>query len=136
LYGRVVLSCAAQEQATIVKILTRVDDIPQEGYRFTYLDGPFENEGILLRRADGGVVAYKNECRHLPMRLDEREPRDLWDSSRRHLLCSSHGARYRPEDGLCVAGPCEGSHLKRVPIHVRDGEVCLDEERLGRFFDP
>jgi len=122
-------------QETALKRLTHIDDIPVEGLRFTYHDGPFEDEGILLMRPDGTVVAYKNECRHLPMRLDDREPRDVWDPSRSYLVCSSHGAKYRPEDGRCVSGPCEGSHLKCLPIHVRNGEVFLDEDRLGGFFD-
>jgi len=117
-----------------MKLLVRVADIPIEGLRFTYKEGPFEDEGILLRLPDESVQAFKNECRHLPVRLDDREPSELWDPTRRYLVCSSHGARYRPEDGLCVAGPCEGSHLKKLPVIVRDGEVFLDDERLGGFF--
>ena len=115
--------------------IAAVDDIPTEGLRFSYRDGPFDEEGILLRLHDGEVRAYKNECRHLPMRLDDREPRDLWDPSGRYLVCSSHGARYQPSDGLCVGGPCEGSHLKALPIEVQDGEVFLDTSKIGSFFD-
>jgi nitrite reductase/ring-hydroxylating ferredoxin subunit len=115
--------------------ITSIDDIPAEGLRFNYSEGPFEEEGILLKLADGEVRAYKNECRHLPMRLDDREPRELWDPSKRYLVCSSHGARYQPSDGLCVGGPCEGSHLRALPIEVRDGEVFLDTSKVGGFFE-
>jgi nitrite reductase/ring-hydroxylating ferredoxin subunit len=117
-----------------VEPLLPIADIPPRGHRFVYRDGPFEEEGILLRLAGGEVRAYKNECRHLPMPLDEREPRELWDEAGRFLVCSSHGARYRPEDGLCVTGPCEGSHLKPLPIVVRDGVVLLDTSKIGGFF--
>jgi len=115
--------------------IARVDDIPREGITFDYKEGPFDEQGILLRTADGGVRAYKNECRHLPMRLDDREPAEFWDERRRYLVCNSHGARYRPEDGLCVSGPCEGSHLKELPIEVLDREVWLKTEELGGFFN-
>jgi nitrite reductase/ring-hydroxylating ferredoxin subunit len=115
--------------------ITAVDEIPTEGLRFSYRDGPFDEEGILVRLADGQIRAYKNECRHLPMRLDDREPRELWDASGRYLVCSSHGARYQPSDGLCVGGPCEGSHLKALPIEVQDGEVFLDTSKIGGFFE-
>ncbi len=115
--------------------IAQVDEVPAEGLRFSYRDGPFDEEGILLRLPDGGVRAYKNECRHLPMRLDDREPRDLWDATGRYLVCSSHGARYQPNDGLCVSGPCEGSHLKSLPIEVEAGEVFLDTSKIGGFFD-
>ena len=115
--------------------IAAIGDIPTAGLKFNYREGPFDEEGILLRLPDGAVRAYKNECRHLPMRLDDREPKELWDPSGCHLMCSSHGARYQPTDGLCVSGPCEGSHLKSLPIEVRDGEVFLDTSRIGGFFN-
>ena len=115
--------------------IAALDDIPTEGLRFSYRDGPFDEEGILVRLHEDEVRAYKNECRHLPMRLDDREPRELWDSSGRYLVCSSHGARYQPRDGRCVSGPCEGSHLKALPIEVLDGEVFLDTSKIGGFFN-
>jgi len=110
-------------------------DIPADGIRFIYKDGPFEEEGILVKLDGGEVQAYKNECRHLPMRLDDREPCDLWDPTRRYLVCNSHGARYRPHDGLCVSGPCQGSHLRTLPVVVKDGEVFLETSKIGGFFD-
>jgi nitrite reductase/ring-hydroxylating ferredoxin subunit len=115
--------------------LASLDEIPREGLRFTYRDGPFDEEGFLLKVADDEVRAYKNECRHLPMRLDDREPRDLWDACQRYLVCNSHGARYQPEDGLCVSGPCEGSHLRALPVVVENGDVFLDTSKIGGFFD-
>ncbi len=118
-----------------MQAISKLNEIPQRGVIFRYKDGPFEEEGILLRLRDVGVRAYKNECRHLAMRLDDREPRDLWDSSGELLSCNSHGARYRPSDGLCVAGPCRGSHLKSLPIVVRDGTVWLETSKIGSFFD-
>jgi nitrite reductase/ring-hydroxylating ferredoxin subunit len=118
-----------------MELIATIDEIPADGTQFTYRDGPFDERGILLRLPDGTVRAYKNECRHLPMPLDDRDPGELWDPDRRYLVCNSHGARYQPDDGLCVAGPCEGSHLKSLPIHVRDGEVYLDTSKLGSFFE-
>ena len=118
-----------------MKSIARLDDIPERGLKFTYQDGPFEEEGLLLRIGGDEVRAFKNECRHLPMPLDDRDPGELWDPAGQHLVCNSHGARYRPDDGLCVSGPCEGSHLKALPIRVKDGEVFLETSSLGSFFD-
>lgn len=118
-----------------VRAIARLDDIPAEGLRFSYREGPFETEGILVRLADGQVRAYKNECRHLPMPLDDREPRKLWDASGTHLECSAHGARYRPQDGLCVSGPCAGSHLRELKLSVDGDQVLLDESSTSSFFD-
>ena len=118
-----------------MELIATLADIPSDGLRFSYKEGPFDEEGILLKLADGEVRAYKNECRHLPMRLDDREPCDFWDPTKCYLVCNSHGARYRPMDGLCVSGPCEGSHLRSLPVVVKDGEVFLDTSQIGGFFD-
>jgi len=111
-----------------------VAEIPREGLRFTYRDGPFDREGVVVRLPGGVVRAYKNECRHLPIPLDSRDPGTLWDTGGRRLLCSAHGALYQPEDGLCVAGPCEGSRLRELPLLVEDGVVWLDTTSIGSFF--
>jgi nitrite reductase/ring-hydroxylating ferredoxin subunit len=116
--------------------IANVSDVPPTGLRFSYREGPFDEEGLLLVVGGGEVRAYKNQCPHLPLPIDDRDPGELWDSDRRFLVCNSHGARYQPEDGLCVDGSCKGSHLKSLPIEVRDGEVFLDTTKLGSFFNP
>lgn len=39
------------------------------------------------------------------------------------LMCTRHGAKFRPDDGACVHGPCPGTALSTLPIEVctRDG---------------
>lgn len=118
-----------------MKELAKLSDIPLEGMKFTYIDGRLEDEGILLRLPNGEVRAWRNECRHLPMRLDSREPRSLWDASERMLVCNSHGARFQPEDGLCTQGPCQNSHLKSLPLRVESHTVYLDTDAMSSFLD-
>ena len=36
---------------------------------------------------------------------------------------TGHGALFRLEDGVCVAGPCAGERLKPWPVAVIDGVV-------------
>lgn len=115
--------------------IASLDDIPEHGMKFTYSEGPLEEEGILLKLPDGSVRAYRNQCRHLPMRLDERDPAEFFDTGKRTLMCCSHGASFRLEDGLCTAGPCRGSHLKTIPLTIIDRTVFVDEDSLGSFFD-
>jgi len=118
-----------------MQLIAKLEEIPAGGLKFSYKDGPFDEEGILLVADDGSVRAFKNLCRHLPMRLDEREPADYWDPSGKYLVCNSHGARFETEDGLCVAGPCKGSHLKILPLSVDNGEVFLDLSKMKSFLD-
>ncbi len=118
-----------------MKRITTVNEIPAYGMKFVYMEGPLEEEGILLKMLDGSVRAYKNECRHLPMRLDDRAPAEFFDTTKGQLACNSHGALFQPDDGLCTTGPCKGSHLKAVPISIEDGVVFVDESATGSFFD-
>jgi nitrite reductase/ring-hydroxylating ferredoxin subunit len=43
-----------------------------------------------------------------------------------HIVCFAHGALFRPDDGLCVLGPCLGQALQQQPIVIdADGAVWL-----------
>ncbi len=68
---------------------------------------------VLAGRVEGRLRVYANICRHKAIPLDARGGTDLgvMTDDRRHLLCDSHGATYQPSDGLCVSGPCIGTHL-------------------------
>jgi nitrite reductase/ring-hydroxylating ferredoxin subunit len=82
---------------------------------------------ILVARRGDRFHAYVNRCPHVGTPLDWSDD-EFMDLERRHLLCATHGALFRVEDGLCVAGPCPGDRLEPFPIAVRDGVVfALDE---------
>jgi nitrite reductase/ring-hydroxylating ferredoxin subunit len=80
---------------------------------------------ILLRLADGVVVAYRNACPHMGIELDW-EPQRLLARGGQYLRCTGHGALFRLHDGMCVRGPCAGDALSAVPVHVEQGVVVLD----------
>ena len=73
-------------------------------------------------RWQGQVFAYLNECQHIPIELDFNEG-DFWDLSRQYLICATHGAYYRPDDGLCLGGPCRGRRLTQLGVCEEDGVV-------------
>ncbi|MHB8531045.1 MAG: Rieske (2Fe-2S) protein, partial [Caulobacteraceae bacterium] len=39
------------------------------------------------------------------------------------IACASHGALFRPADGLCVGGPCAGRSLSPWPVRIEGGAV-------------
>lgn len=84
-------------------------------------------EALVLRDPSGIVRAFVNLCRHLPIPLDGGSKRYL-DESGVHLMCGTHGARYRREDGYCFEGPCRGRSLFRLPVSIDpDGTIWIDE---------
>lgn len=73
-------------------------------------------------RFDGRLVAYLNRCVHVPTEMDWQHGEFL-DADRSYILCSIHGAAYRPEDGRCVGGPCGRGRLTPLQVEERDGQV-------------
>ena len=72
-------------------------------------------------RYEGQVHAYLNRCAHVAMEMDWLPDR-FFDDTGRWLLCSTHGAVYRPETGACAAGPCRGG-LVKIALTEREGVV-------------
>lgn len=72
-------------------------------------------------RFEGLPQAYLNRCTHVAMELDW-QPNRVFDASGQWLVCASHGATYRPDDGSCVGGPCKGG-LVKILLSERAGQV-------------
>jgi nitrite reductase/ring-hydroxylating ferredoxin subunit len=81
-------------------------------------------EAIVLRDDGDRVRAYLNRCKHLPVPLDGGT-RELFDSTKRFLLCGTHGALYELATGFCISGPCRGKELTPIAIEERDGDLLL-----------
>ncbi len=77
---------------------------------------------LILHLVAGEPRAYLNRCPHVgtPLNL---APDHFLDESARHFVCSTHGALFRVEDGLCVAGPCLGDSLTRFEARIRGDAV-------------
>lgn len=72
-------------------------------------------------RFDGQVHAYLNRCAHVAMELDY-QPNRFFDLSGQFLICSTHGAMYQPDTGVCRGGPCRGG-LVKIAMTEHDGVV-------------
>lgn len=82
-------------------------------------------------RYHGAVHGYLNQCRHEALPLDFGDAHFL-DETDDALVCCHHGARYHPETGACLDGPCEGRPLTSLVIEERDGALwCTGIDRAG-----
>ena len=79
-------------------------------------------QAMMLRDESGGIVAYRNLCRHLPVPLDGGTG-ELLSADGIHLVCGTHGAMYRLGDGYCVEGPCEGMALVSLDVRSRGADL-------------
>ena len=102
--------------------LCGLDEIADPGARgFRFREDRALFAGFLVRQ--GMVVSgYVDSCPHNGWPLAIMDDRYLTADGNR-IICAAHGAVFRPSDGLCVAGPCEGEGLSIWPVAVRGGEV-------------
>ena len=116
-------------------VLCSLEDIPDGEARGFTVDastlgqpgGSGEGAGrphdLLIARQGRHVFGYVNSCPHVGSPLDWTPDRFM-SPDRRHLMCGTHGALFRIEDGLCVAGPCTGKSLRPVALIVSaDGGI-------------
>ncbi len=92
-----------------------------DGLRFgIVLDGVTRDAFAVRWR--GAVHAWINACRHQALPLDFGDAR-FFDRSADALVCTHHGARFRPDSGECVEGPCRGAFLTPLTLEQRDGAL-------------
>jgi nitrite reductase/ring-hydroxylating ferredoxin subunit len=89
----------------------------------TTFDLPDSDEQGFVIRTPLGLRAFRNRCRHWPCPLD-MDDAEFWNDEAQMIQCKVHGALYRPEDGLCIFGPCSGAPLTSYEVR-EDGEDAL-----------
>jgi nitrite reductase/ring-hydroxylating ferredoxin subunit len=85
----------------------------------------FQSTGFVIRFS-GLVHGYVNRCPHAGTELDW-QPGEFFEEAQLYLVCSTHGALFEPSTGFCVAGPCRGASLSRLPVREENGQVYLVE---------
>ncbi|MBM09873.1 MAG: (2Fe-2S)-binding protein [Magnetovibrio sp.] len=109
---------------TIVR-LCAMDDIPEEGSNGFLVETTEGRFGTLVVRKKTKIFVYKNSCPHIGTPLDIKAGQFLTlDKSR--IICSTHGALFRIEDGYCVSGPCAGSSLLALSAMIYDDEIFIN----------
>jgi nitrite reductase/ring-hydroxylating ferredoxin subunit len=111
-------------EVDVERVVCALAELDDPGARaFTIGRGDWPLRGLVVRRGTE-VHAYVNRCPHAghPLNLQTHE---FLTFDRSLVLCRSHGALFEITTGLCVAGPCAGARLRRVPVEVAGGYVLL-----------
>lgn len=104
--------------------LCRLEEIPEPGAKGFSFGSGRDFFALFAVRHAGQLHLYVNECPHAYTTLDAPDDHFL-NAAGTEILCSTHGARFTLDRGLCIAGPCQGRSLQRLPGHVEDGWVIL-----------
>ena len=108
--------------------LCALDELTDPGARgFRFAPEPDAGEdvrpfgGFVVRRG-GEVTGFVDSCPHVGAPLSADPDRYLTPRGD-FVVCFNHAALFRPDDGVCVAGPCVGHALRPWAVRVEDGAV-------------
>jgi nitrite reductase/ring-hydroxylating ferredoxin subunit len=121
-------------QALSDRVLCRVDEVPEGSARGFRLGTGAAMRAVFVAKKDSALYAYRDACPHMGTPLAFLPDR-YFDRDSGHLLCATHGARFRVEDGFCVSGPCAGQSLVRATIRIDGVHIVLPCED-GGLSDP
>jgi len=108
-----------------------MDDIEETGAKgFVFGSGRERFEMFLVRKNEK-VHAYVNECPHAFTPLDIWPDRFLTQDETR-IICATHAALFRIEDGFCTSGPCTGKSLEPIDIEVVEGVIRIASQSFPR----
>lgn len=96
------------------------DEIP-EGLAKSFVIG---ERNIFALKKDNKIFAYENRCPHLNIELEWNE-NEFLDTEKRFIICSTHGALFKIEDGFCVSGPCEGQSLNPIKTIIENELILI-----------
>lgn len=106
--------------------LCRLDEL-HEGRSLGFDPHGEGRDTLLVVRSGGQIRAYANSCPHLSVPMEYRKDRFM-SADGRYIVCYAHNARFLPENGECVYGPCLGESLQPVSIAVEDGQLWLTDD--------
>ena len=109
-----------------LRALCRVEEVPLGGTA-VFPGTEAHLPGVFVVRLGDGVRVYENACPHIGVRLDWI-PGKFLSADGLMLVCATHGAAFRREDGFCVGGPCRGESLRRVVTTIKDGVVFVPQD--------
>ena len=92
------------------------------------------DDSLIAVCQDGNIHLYRNVCPHRGTALNWL-PDSFMDADGRLLQCHTHDARFVPDTGQCVAGPCLGAQLTRIEFVIENGQLCVDQQLLDAVQD-
>lgn len=97
-----------------------------EGRAQGFLPDEDGQDRLFIVRHQGALHAWRNACPHIAGAPMAWKRHAYLSPDGRQIMCHAHGARFEPDTGLCVQGPCLGQYLQRVNLEIdAQGEIRL-----------
>jgi nitrite reductase/ring-hydroxylating ferredoxin subunit len=116
-----------EREIDLERVVCALSELEDPGARgFTMGRGDWPLRGFVVRRG-AEIRAYVNHCPHAGHALNIR-PNAFLASDAPLIQCSSHGALFEIESGLCLAGPCPGTRLRPIELRIERGYVLVADD--------
>ena len=125
----------AEKRIDRIRRVCRREELPDGGtaIRFGIIRNGRDLPAFVIAY-DGEIHGYVNICPHRGTSLDW-QPGEVFDESGLYLICATHGALFEPDSGLCIAGPCQGASLQKIPVTLDGDQVMLAYDILSNSTD-
>ncbi len=114
---------AGEEQAQALFLCVKAD-LPEQGFKEFKIQTNQGELALFISCQDGETTAYQNKCPHLGVPLNW-EANKFYSMEKTHIQCSTHGALFTFDKGLCVAGPCVDQSLAVLDFEWREEALWL-----------
>ena len=100
--------------------LCALDDIPLNTSKGFSTGAQQAASIFVVRTGHSSIAAFRNSCPHKGYEHASMAwKKDAFlDGSGQFIKCGSHGALFERNTGLCISGPCKGSHLTPVKVEI------------------
>ena len=119
-----------QNQQKTVSLCTPLpcqSDELSEGQARGFLPDADGTDRLFVVRHRGVLHAWRNACPHIDGAPMAWKRNAYLSPDGTQVVCHAHGARFEPDTGLCVQGPCQGQSLERVNLRLEPrGQIAVD----------
>jgi nitrite reductase/ring-hydroxylating ferredoxin subunit len=105
--------------------LCQLNDIEDGDSAAFQIETPDGKRNIIAVRKAETIHAYVNSCPHIGAPLDF-QPGNFLNHDKTYIMCSTHGALFQINDGLCISGPCADKHLEKLVTKTTCAGVYID----------
>jgi nitrite reductase/ring-hydroxylating ferredoxin subunit len=109
-----------------MRLLCPLSDLP-EGEARGFAPPPGSFIGLFAVCHLGKIQVYLNSCPHLGVALDWA-PHQFLTLTKERIICATHGAEFRIEDGEALSGPCAGDRLTKIECHIKNGDLYVRDD--------
>jgi len=104
--------------------LCALDEVPVNGTNGFLVETDEGRFSAMVIRKTDDVFVYINSCPHIGSPLDIKAGQFL-NQDKSHIICTTHGALFRIDDGYCVFGPCADASLTALESSLQEGEIFI-----------